>query len=174
MGDILISADASKKNNRDVPSYIVYEHIDEELIENRVTDENALLSIPIEKDTELIELKKEAGTFYASKGNVNIIKQNEKKSFIIDVGDKVNLFEIKLNWGNKANSLCLTSMVPGSNAGTKYYDKSDKNTDGIIVLKIKPKNGTYVSKGKWKFVVDGHKVNGTEDYTFDAIKYVKK
>jgi hypothetical protein len=170
-GDIITTWNASKSNREDISVYTVKEFIHEPLTDESGSTEGALSSISNEKGMEFAQLTKATGSFVSLKSPSYNIKQGNTKAFNVPVGSGVTLLDIDLNWGNSKNSLVLTSYPPGSSSHT-FNDDSSGGKDGRIVLRIKPQSGKYLKQGDWKFTVKGKAVNGTEDYTFNAVAHV--
>lgn len=96
------------------------------------------------------------------------IKQGKSNTYGVSVGSGATFLEVDLNWGDKTDSLTLSSTKSGSKV--VYRDKSDKKTDGRIHIIINPpKQGSM--EGPWGFKIYGEKVSGTEDYTFAVYQH---
>jgi len=96
----------------------------------------------------------------------NSLIQGETDYFSKYVQPGTSQLVVDLNWGTPSNSLSLTINSPTGQYGP-FYDGSDGNTDGRIVLLI-TRPGQSLPAGTWTFRVYGERVNGVEDYTFVA------
>lgn len=70
-----------------------------------------------------------------------------------------------LNWGNPSNSLQLTIFTPDGATLGPYYDSSDGQTNGRILLYI-TKGGGNLPVGTYYHEVYGLSVSGVQYYTF--------
>jgi ribosomal protein L16 Arg81 hydroxylase len=171
-GDFITNPNKENSNLEVNSTYIVNECIDDPMTDDSVHTKRALSSIPIEKDVELIELKKTTKSLVALKAAMQLIKKGQAKYCKNSVESGVTLLDIDLNWGNKNSRLSLTTYLPKGGSYGPHYDTSNGVADGRIVLRIKPKTGSrYLQQGDWMFKVYGESVSETEDYTFRSEKH---
>ena len=93
------------------------------------------------------------------------ITQGQRDYFSTYVPSGKTSFSHFLSWGSSANSLALTIETPSGILGT-YYDSSDGSTDGRISLRISRAGG--LAAGNWPSSVYGHRVSGTETYSYQT------
>ena len=97
--------------------------------------------------------------------SVSPIIQGQRDYYSTYVPSGKTSFSHFLSWGSVANSLALTIETPAGILGT-YYDSSDGSTDGRISLKISRAGG--LASGTWPSSVYGHRVSGTETYSYQT------
>jgi len=97
--------------------------------------------------------------------SVSTIAQGERDYYSTYVPPGKTSFSHYLSWGSVANSLALTIETPSGILGT-YYDSSDGSTDGRISLRISRASG--LALGTWPSSVYGHRVSGTETYSYQT------
>lgn len=89
------------------------------------------------------------------------ITQGEMKSFQRQMPENLTRFTYDLFWQDPGNSLKLTIFAPDGMMGP-YYDDSDGITNGRIFFQItRPE---CVASGNWHAVVEGERVNGTQQF----------
>jgi hypothetical protein len=157
-GDVIT---ASKKENLDPKENqicTVKKCIEKPLIDESVCTKISLSSTSIEKDTESTKCIKTTKSSRASKKDEQfLIKQGQSKYHKKQVPSGVTCLDIKLEWGNKNNSLSLTVTPPNGGSGGTY-----SGNGSITLRRDKDVQGT------WGFKVYGVSVSGTEKYTFKA------
>jgi hypothetical protein len=157
-GDVIT---ALKKENLDPEENqicTVKKCIEKPLIDEFVCTKISLSSTPIEKDTESTKHIKTTKSSSASKKDEQyLIKQGQTKYHKKLVPSGVTCLDIKLEWGNRNNSLSLTVTPPKGGSGGTY------SSNGSITLR-RDKD----VQGTWGFKVYGVSVSGTEKYTFKA------
>jgi len=89
------------------------------------------------------------------------ITQGEMKSFQRQMPENLTRFTYDLFWQDQQNSLKLSIFAPDGMMGP-YYDDSDGITNGRIFFQITRPEG--VASGDWYAVVEGERVNGTQQF----------
>lgn len=97
--------------------------------------------------------------------SVSTITQGQRDYYSTYVPSGKTSFSHYLSWGSVSNSLALTIGTPSGILGT-YYDSSDGSTDGRINLRITRAGG--LAPGTWPSSVYGHRVSGTETYSYQT------
>lgn len=141
------------------------EYIVELLKDDFVCTQSASSSISTEEDVELLEFTEASeNIFEISLTGISIVKGQTKYNKAY-VSSKALYLDISLSWGSARNILSLTIYSPTGVSYGAYKPQSGSNS---IVLRVRPKTGTYLQGGYWKLNVFGASISGTEYYTLKA------
>lgn len=141
------------------------EYIVEPLKDDFVCTESASSLASIEEDVELLEFTKVSeNSFEVSLAETSIV-QGQTRYNKAQVGSNAIYLDISLSWRSTRNILSLTIYSPTGVSYGSYRPQAGSNS---IVLRIRPKTGTYLQGGYWKLNVFGASISGTEYFTLRA------
>lgn len=141
------------------------EYIVESLKDDFVCTKSASSSISIEEDVELLEFTRASENSFEISLTGTSIVQGQTRYNKAYVGSNALYLDISLSWGSTKNILSLTIYSPTNVSYGSYKPPAGSNS---LVLRIKPKTGTYLQGGYWKLNVYGASISGTEYYTLRA------
>ncbi len=145
------------------------EYIVEPLKDDFVCTISASSSISIEGDIELLEFTKASESSFEICLEGGTIVQGQTRYHKAYVGSNATYLDVSLSWGSTKNILSLTIFSP---TGVSYGSYKPQVGSNSIVLRIKPKTGTYLQGGYWKLNVFGESISGTEYYTLKAVYHI--
>lgn len=141
------------------------EYIVESLKDDFVCTKSASSLISIGEDVELLEFTKASeNSFEISLTGTSIVQGQTRYNSAQVVSNAIYL-DVSLSWGSTKNILSLTIYSP---TGVSYGSYKPQAGSNSIVLRIRPKTGTYLQGGYWKLNVFGASISGTEYYTLRA------
>jgi hypothetical protein len=141
------------------------EYIVEPLKDDFVCIKSASSSISVEEDVELLEFTKASENSFEISLTGTSIVQGQTRYNKAYVGSNALYLDISLSWGSTKNILSLTIYSP---TGVSYGSYKPQVGSSSLVLRIRPKTGTYLQGGYWKLNVYGASISGTEYYTLRA------